>query len=187
VKTRDLAHVALFAALTAVLGLVPAVSVGPVPITAQTLGVMLAGSVLGARRGFLALLLFLVLVAAGLPVLPGGRGGLAVFAGVTAGYLVAWPLGAFVTGLLTERLWQRYDLVRGIVANVAGGVVVVYLVGVPVLAAVGSLPLGAAVLSGVLPFLVGDAVKAVVAAAIAVQVRRSYPVIDRPRRAVPAS
>jgi biotin transport system substrate-specific component len=187
VKTRDLAYVALFAALTAVLGLVPAVDVGPVPITAQTLGVMLAGSVLGARRGFLALLLFLVLVAVGLPVLPGGRGGLAVFAGVTAGYLLAWPLGALVTGLVTERLWRRYSVAWGVVACVAGGIVVIYLVGVPVLAVFGHLSLREAVVAGALPFLPGDAVKAVVAAVIAVQVRRSYPVIERPRRAVAAS
>jgi biotin transport system substrate-specific component len=186
VKTRDLAYVALFAALTAVLGVVPAVQVGPVPITAQTLGVMLAGSILGARRGFLALLVFLVLVAVGLPVLPGGRGGLAVFAGPTAGYLAAWPLGALVVGLLTERVWRRYNLGWGVLANVAGGMVVIYLVGVPVLAAVGHLSLRAALVAGALPFLAGDAVKAVVAAAIAVQVRRSYPVIDRPARAAAA-
>src|SRR5919112_409529 len=71
VKTRDLAYVALFAAVIAVLGTIPAIPVGPVPITAQTLGVMLAGAVLGARRGFLAVLLFLVLVALALPFLPG--------------------------------------------------------------------------------------------------------------------
>jgi len=149
--------------------------------------VMLAGSVLGARRGFLALLLFLVLVAVGLPVLPGGRGGLAVFAGVTAGYLAAWPLGALVTGWLTERLWRRYTLARGVAANVAGGMVAIYLVGVPVLAVAAHLPLRQAVVAGALPFLAGDAVKAVVAAAIAVQVRRRYPVIESPRRGVAAS
>ena len=55
-KTRDLAYIALFAAITAGLGLIPAVAVGPVPITAQTLGVMLAGAILGARRGFLVFL-----------------------------------------------------------------------------------------------------------------------------------
>ena len=83
-KTKDLAYIALFAAITAVLGLVPAIQVGPVPITAQTLGVMLAGAILGARRGFLSQLLFLVLVAIGLPLLASGAGGLAVFAGPTA-------------------------------------------------------------------------------------------------------
>jgi biotin transport system substrate-specific component len=184
VKTKDLAYIALFAAITAVLGMVPAIQVGPVPITAQTLGVMLAGAILGARRGFLSQLLFLVLVAVGLPVLPGGGGGLAVFAGVTGGYLVGWPIGAFVVGLLTERFWARYNVAWGVVANVVGGMVVVYAIGVPWLALAADLSLKAAIVSGALPFLVGDLIKAVVAAVIAVQVRRSYPVIERPRRAV---
>jgi len=186
VKTRDLAYIALFAAITAVLGLVPAVQIGPVPITAQTLGVMLAGSILDARRGFLSQLLFLVLVAIGLPVLPGGGGGLAVFAGATAGYLISWPIAAFVVGLLTERFWARYNLAWGTVANVVGGIAVVYAIGVPVLKAVTGLPWSDAVWLGAAVFIPGDLVKAVVAAVIAVQVRRSYPVIERPRRAVAA-
>jgi biotin transport system substrate-specific component len=183
VKTRDLTYVALFAAITAALGLVPAVQIGPVPITAQTLGVMLAGAVLGARRGFLSQALFLLLVAIGLPLLASGTGGLAVFAGPTAGYLFSWPVAAFVTGLLTERLWTRYNVAWGTLANVVGGMVVVYLIGVPVLAAVTGISLGAAIVAGALPFLIGDLVKAFAAAVIAVQVRRSYPVIDRPRAA----
>ncbi len=186
-KTRDLAYVALFAALTAVLGLVPAINVGPVPITAQTLGVMLAGSVLGARRGFLALALFLVLVAVGLPVLPGGGGGLAVFAGPTAGYLIAWPFAAAVVGAITEWTWNRYNLGWALLANAVGGIVVVYAVGVPVLAAVLDLSPGVALSTGAAPFLVGDAVKVVIASVVAVQVRRAYPVIERPRRAASAS
>jgi biotin transport system substrate-specific component len=184
VKTKDLAYIALFAAITAVLGLVPAVQIGPVPITAQTLGVMLAGSILGARRGFLSQLLFLVLVAIGLPVLPGGGGGLAVFAGPTAGYLFSWPVAAFVVGLLTERFWARYNLAWGVVANVVGGIGVVYLIGVPVLKAVTGLPWSDAIWFGAAVFVPGDLIKAVLAAVIAVQVRRSYPVIERPRRAV---
>jgi biotin transport system substrate-specific component len=185
VKTKDLAYIALFAAITAVLGLVPAVQIGPVPITAQTLGVMLAGSILGARRGFLSQLLFLVLVAIGLPVLPGGGGGLAVFAGPTAGYLIGWPIAALVIGFLVERFWARYDVARGLVANVVGGIGVVYLIGVPVLKAVTGLPWSDAVWFGAAVFIPGDLIKAVIAAVIAAQVRRSYPVIERPRRAVP--
>lgn len=181
-KTRDLAYIALFAAIIGVLGLLPGIEIGPVPITAQTLGVMLAGSVLGARRGFLAVLLFLLIVAIGLPLLSGGRGGLAPFAGPTAGYLFSWPIAALVIGFLTERFWARYNIAVGVLVNVVGGMVVIYLIGVPVLAAIADLSLGEAVVSGALPFLIGDAVKAVVAAAIAVQVRRSYPVIDRPQR-----
>ncbi|MFN7599597.1 MAG: biotin transporter BioY, partial [Cereibacter sp.] len=83
---RSLTHIALFAALIAVLGLVPQITLAVgVPITAQSLGIMLCGTVLGARRGALAVVLFLVLVAAGLPLLSGGRGGLGVFAGPSAG------------------------------------------------------------------------------------------------------
>jgi biotin transport system substrate-specific component len=182
VTTKDLAYIALFAAITAVLGLVPAVAVGPVPITAQTLGVMLAGSILGARRGFLSQLLFLVLVAIGLPILPGGGGGLGVFAGATSGYLVSWPIAAGVIGLLTERFWTRYNVAWGVLANIVGGIVVVYAIGVPVLQLVTALPWGKALWLGAAVFIPGDLAKAVLAAAIAVQVRRSYPVIERPQR-----
>ena len=185
-KTRDLAYVALFAAIIAVLGTLPAINVGPVPITAQTLGVMLAGSVLGARRGFLAVLLFLVLVAVGLPLLSSGAGGLAPFAGASAGYLCSWPLAAAVIGWLTERVWSRYNVLLGTLINVVGGIVVIYAVGVPVLKAVTGLAWDTALWTGAAVFVPGDLVKAVVAAAVADVVRRSYPVIERPRRAVGA-
>jgi biotin transport system substrate-specific component len=154
-----------------------------VPITAQTLGVMLAGSVLGARRGSLSQLLFLVLVAVGLPLLPGGRGGLAVFAGPTAGYLLSWPIAALVIGLLTERLWRRYNVAWGVLVNVLGGIVVIYAIGIPVSAVVTGTPLGAA-LVGSFVFLPGDLAKAVIAAAVADQVRRSYPIVEPRDRVV---
>jgi biotin transport system substrate-specific component len=188
VKTRDLAYVALFAALTAVLGLLPAVPVPavPVPITAQTLGVMLAGAVLGARRGFLALLLFLLVVAIGLPVLAGGRGGLSVFAGPSAGFLYSWPVAALVTGLLTEALWRRFNLAWALVATLVGGIGVVYAIGIPFISVFSDTPLPVA-FTGSLVFVPGDVVKAVVAAVVAVAVRRAYPVIERPRRASAAS
>lgn len=181
-RTKDLAYIALFAAITAVLGMLPAIPVAavPVPITAQTLGVMLAGAVLGARRGFLALLLFLVLVAVGLPLLAGGRGGLAVFAGPSAGFLIAWPLGAFVTGLLTEAFWPRINVAWALVATLVGGVGVIYAVGIPFLSVFSGTSMLTA-FTGSLAFVPGDVVKAVVAAVVAVTVGRAYPVIERPR------
>ena len=179
VKTRDLAYVALFAAIVAVLGLLPPVPVPglPVPITAQTLGVMLAGSVLGGRRGGLALLVFLVLVAVGAPVLSGGRGGLGVFFGPSAGFLLSWPIAAFVIGLLTQSFWRRFNLAWALVANLVGGVLVIYAIGIPVLSVISDLSLSAAFI-GSLAFVPGDVVKAVVASVAAVAVRRAYPVID---------
>jgi biotin transport system substrate-specific component len=181
VRTRDLAFIALFAAIMVVLGFFPLIEVPllPVPITAQSLGVMLAGSILGARRGALALLLFLLLVVIGLPVLPGGRGGLGALLGPTGGYLVAYPVGAFVVGLITQRLWRRYGIGPALLANLVGGVLVVYAIGIPWLMVVSGLPLRTA-LAGSVAFVPGDLLKVVIASIAAVAVRRAYPIIEAP-------
>jgi len=176
--TRDIVFIALFAAIIAVLALFPPVTlpVVGVPITAQSLGVMLAGGVLGARRGALAVVLFLALVAIGLPLLSGGRGGFAVFAGPTAGYLFGWIAAAFAIGALTERAWGGLDFVKAFLICCAGGVVLLYAIGIPWSAMVAKIPLGTAAM-GSLPFIPGDLVKAVIAAAAMVIVKRSYPII----------
>ncbi len=128
---RTIAYIALFAALTAALGFIPALQLASgVPVTAQTLGIMLGGCVLGAWRGGLAALLFLVLVALGVPLLAGGRGGLGVFFSPSAGYLLGWPIGAFIIGLLIRHLPIAAPLSRGILASIIGGVVVIHLTGV---------------------------------------------------------
>ena len=101
---RNLTLVALFAALIAALALIPKFSLGfGVPITAQSLGIMLCGTVLGAKRGALAVLLFLLLVALGLPLLAGGNGGLGAFMLPSSGFLIGFPVAAFVTGLIVEK------------------------------------------------------------------------------------
>jgi biotin transport system substrate-specific component len=173
---RDLALVATFAGIVAALGLVPAF-VPPgfsVPITAQSLGVMLAGAVIGARRGFLSLVLLLVLVAVGLPLLAGPRGGLGVFAGPSVGFLVGWPLAAFAVGWLTERGGPTYRLSWGLVANLLGGIVVLYIFGIVGIAAVARISLHQAAVSTWI-FLPGDMVKAVVCAVVARGVHAAYP------------
>ncbi|MGZ4612234.1 MAG: biotin transporter BioY [Kineosporiaceae bacterium] len=180
---RDLALVAVGAALIAVLGL-PGAFQPPglsVPITAQTLGVMLVGLILGARRGALAVLVFLVLVAAGLPLLAGGRGGLAVFTGPSAGFLVGWLPGAFVTGLLADVRPPRLEIVGLFLAAVVGGIVVVYAVGIPVLAVRSHLSLAHAFTAS-LVFVPGDLLKAGVAAVIARGVERGYPLRESSSR-----
>jgi biotin transport system substrate-specific component len=175
-SSRDLALIATFTGVVAALGLVPAF-VPPgftVPITAQSLGVMLAGAVLGARRGFWALALFLVLVAVGLPLLAGGRGGLGVFATASVGFLLCYPVAAFVIGWLTERGGPTYRLPWGLVANTVGGIVVLYAAGIAGLVAVAHLGVWeATALNGW--YLVGDAVKVVVAALVARGVHAAYP------------
>ena len=96
--------VALFAALIAILGLVPAFPLASgVPITAQSLGVMLCGTILGSKKGGLAALFFVVLTLVGLPLLAGGRGGIGLLAGASAGFIVGFPVAAYITGWLMEK------------------------------------------------------------------------------------
>lgn len=107
-RSVDIALIAAFAALIAVCAILPSISVnGLVPITLQTFGVLLSGAVLGARRGFLAVVLYLVLGAAGLPIFSGGAAGLGVFSGPTVGYLLGFPFAAALCGFIVERLSRR--------------------------------------------------------------------------------
>ncbi|MEV4108423.1 biotin transporter BioY [Nonomuraea sp. NPDC049695] len=174
--TGDLARVAVFAALIAVLGLPGSLNLfgDAVPITLQTFGVMLAGAILGTWRAALAVAVLLVLVAAGLPLLAGGRGGLGVFAGPSAGFLIGWLPGAAVTGWLVERAGRNPGIVPLVVACLVGGVGVVYLFGVPVQAALTGISLGKAALLSV-QFLPGDLLKAVFASVVARGTQRAYP------------
>ncbi len=180
---RDAALIAVFAGFVAALGVVPAFQPPgfSVPITAQSLGVMLAGAILGARRGFAALALFLVLVAVGLPLLAGGRGTLGVFFTPSVGFLLAWPLTAYVIGWLTERGGSTYRLPWGIVANIVGGIVVLYAAGIAGIAAVAGISVWAATVSTWI-FIPGDLVKAVLAALIARGVHAAYPGLISARR-----
>jgi biotin transport system substrate-specific component len=133
-SSHSIALIALFAALIAVLGLVPRIDLPlGVPITAQSLGVMLAGCLLGPRRGFLALVLFLAGVALGLPLLSGGRGGIGVFAAPSVGFLLGYPLGAAATGAAMRALPGPAWL-RAFAASAMGGIGVVYLCGIAGLA-----------------------------------------------------
>jgi biotin transport system substrate-specific component len=175
VDATDLARVAVLAAVIAVLGLPGAISVlGGVPITAQTLGVMLAGAILGPWLGALCILVLLALVAVGLPLLAGGTGGIGVFAGPTAGYLVGWILGALVVGAIVHLGGRKPALVRTAAAMVAGGILAIYAVGIPVQSAVTRLPLLETVYTS-LVFLPGDLVKAAIATGIVMTLVRGYP------------
>lgn len=182
-KTQDTVLIALFAALIVVLSLVPPIPLPaiPVPVTLQSLGVMLTGAMLGPTRGLFACLLYLLLAAIGLPVLPGGRGGLGVFFGPTGGFLLGMALGAFMTGWLARR-WVsvsgsnlRTLLAYG-VACIVGGIGAVYLIGVPWLASVTQMGLGKAALA-VLVFIPGDLVKVAIASWVAWRVERVWPIL----------
>ncbi|WP_322495870.1 biotin transporter BioY [Chloroflexus sp.] len=132
----------------------------PVPITGQTLGVLLVGSLLGPRLGFAALLLYLIEGAIGLPFFAGGKSGYTHLFGVTGGYLISFPIAAALTGWLATWGWDRRFLTT--VASMALASLVIYVIGATWLAFfIGPVD---AIVKGVLPFLVGDAIKIALAA-----------------------
>lgn len=174
-KLRDYPRIAIFVGLIAALALVPAIYLIPdVPVTAQTLGVMLAGAVLGSYRGALAVLLFELLALVGLPILASGKGGLAVFTGPTAGYLIGWIFGAYVVGLVIEKLPKINLAVSATLGFVLGGIVTVYIPGILWVSYSLNLPLVPVAL-GNLVFLIGDSVKIVLAVLILLGIRSANP------------
>lgn len=179
---RDLAQIAVFAALIIALGLPGTITIGgsAVPITLQSLGVMLAGALLGARKGTLAVLTVIVLGLA-LPVLAGGRTSLVSLSSPTAGFLIGWLPAAAVIGWLTYRMLPRYNLFAGIAINLLGGIAVLYVFGIAGMLVRTDMTVAAAFAANV-SFLPGDALKAVVAAAVAAQVHRAYPALADRRR-----
>ena len=176
IDIRDITRIAIFAAIIAVLGIPGAIPAfgGAVPITAQTLGVMLAGAVLGSWRGAAAVLTFLALVFVGLPLLSGGRGGVGVFAGPTVGYLIGWVFGAFVVGAIAQAETRRPTWWWTALGCFVGGILVVYTFGIPLQSLITQLPLAETVLTSAV-FLPGDTLKVVIATVITMALWRAYP------------
>lgn len=174
--TKTFVRIALMAALIGALGLVPPIFLpltAGVPISAQTMGVMLAGVLLGGRNGALAAALFMLVVALGLPLLSGGRGGLGAFVAPPAGFLIGFLPGAFVTGLLARRL-PLPPALAVFAACLVGGVGVIYACGIVGLSLVTHMPLQKAALV-TLAFLPGDLIKAVGATLVALAAFRAQP------------
>ena len=163
-KLNDLMYAGLFAALTAVLGLVSIpLPFSPVPISGQSLAIMLAGSVLTVRQAGLSLLTFLLVGAIGVPVFAGGTGGLGIVFGPRGGYLLGFMLGAMAISALKGSGYQVWRLA---IANVVGGIGVVYVLGVVWLSVVTGMGLQKAFLAGALPFIPGDLLKVFIASVV---------------------
>ena len=159
---------ALFIALTAQL----VIPLDPVPITGQTLGVLLVGGALGSKRGGFSTLLYIVLGfflpvyaghAQGIDHIVGSTGGHVVL-GATGGYLIGFVIAAAIVGRLAELGWDRNFI--GAVAAFIVGNLVIYAVGVPWLMLATGLGINAAIAGGLTPFLLGDGLKILVAAAV---------------------
>lgn len=184
----DLGLIAVFAALVAGAALVPGLALNGfgVPITFQTLAVMLTGLVLGPARGFAAVGLYTLLGLAGLPIFSQGRSGLAILAGPSAGYIIAFPIAAAVVGWLATVVIRRTTKARALwffLAATVTSVVFVHTLGVLGIALNSKATLEQAFLSD-LVFYPGDIIKNLLAAAVAVALHRAFPdvLVRRVRR-----
>jgi biotin transport system substrate-specific component len=135
-----------------------------VPYTLQTGSVLLVGTALGLRRAALSMALYVLAGAIGLPVYSDGASGLAKLFGFTGGYLAAFIVSGAVVGWLAERRWDRSSL--GMLGLMTIGTLLIYAIGVPVLALVLHLDAWTAIYSGAIVFLPWDALKAGVAAGL---------------------
>ncbi len=170
-RPTDLVHSAFFAALTAVLGLISIpIPMSPSPISAMSLGIMLTGSILTVRQAAFSVITLILMGAAGLPVFAGMSGGIGILLGPRGGYYFGFLIGVMLIAWLRGRQNRIWRLA---LANVTGGVMVVDLFGVVWLSFITDISLGNALIAGVLPFLLGDLVKAFIATWIGALVNRS--------------
>lgn len=178
-NATDLGLIAVFAALVAGSALIAAIPVGGlgVPITLQTLAVMLTGLALGPGRAFAAVGLYTLLGLAGLPIFSGGRSGLGILASPSAGYIIAFPLGALAVGWLTTIVLRRTMKYRGLflfAAAMASSVVVIHSLGVLGMMVNGKLDLSKAFLLD-LAYYPGDIIKNVLAVTVALALHKAFP------------
>jgi len=162
---RDMLYAALFASLIGVLGyvIVP-LPFSPVPITGQTLAVMVAGCVLTPLQAGLSVLTFIFIGAIGVPVFSGGAAGIGVIFGTKGGYLLGFLIGAIVISFIRGK---ANSIPRMIFACILGGIIIVYVLGVPWLSYVTGMGMNKAITAGALPFIPGDLLKAIAAGFIA--------------------
>ena len=161
--TRSVSLVVAFSLLTALAAQI-VIPIGPVPITGQTFAVLLTGALMGSRLGAMAMIVYLIEGASGLPFFYGGHGGIAHLLGPTGGYLVAFPAAAFVTGAFAENGWDK-RFSTAVVAMAVGSALIL-LAGWAWFAALMHAPLAAAFQVSVAPHIIGDIVKILLAAAV---------------------
>lgn len=161
---------ALFAALTAVVSQF-SIPIGPVPINLATLSVFIAGAVLGAKYGALSQFVYVMLGAVGLPVFAGFSGGAHVIVGPTGGYLIGYIAAAWLVGVLVTRFGAS---VLALVIAMVAGLALCYLMGTIWFMMVTKTALWASLTLCVFPFLIGDAVKIAVTAALIPQLNKAF-------------
>jgi biotin transport system substrate-specific component len=165
IQINDMIYAALFATLISVFGYISIpLPFSPVPLTGQTLMIMLVGCVLTPLQAGLSVITFIFMGIIGLPVFSGGASGIGVIVGSNGGYLIGFLIGSIVISLIKNK---NSSIISMLMANIIGGIVVVYILGVLWLSYITGIGVYRAFIVGALPFIFGDLIKAVVAALVA--------------------
>ena len=158
-KTKNIIYCAMFATITAILAQISIPLPGGVPLTLQTFAVSLAGIILGSKRGFISILVYVLMGCFGIPVFAGFTGGVGIVAGVTGWFIISFPIMAFIIGLVCERTDNKIFIFLGMVL----GSIVNYAIGAVQFAIVANSTLYNAFLVSVLPFILVGLIKALLA------------------------
>ena len=165
--TKHLVYTALMTAIICILGIVPSVPLPfmPVPIVLQNIGIFLAGIILGRKLGTTSVIVFLLLVATGLPVLSGGRGGIGVFAGPSAGFLFLYPVVAYFIGIIRDAYLHKINFLVIFIATLVIGVLGLDILGTIIMGFIIHIPISKAFILS-FSFMPGDIIKAIIASLI---------------------
>jgi biotin transport system substrate-specific component len=166
-STKYLVYTALMTAIIAILGFIPAIPlpIMPVPIVLQNIGIFLAAILLGRKYGTLSIIVLLLLVATGLPLLSGGRGGIGVFAGPSAGFLFMYPVITYLIGLVRDLYFKKINFVVLLITTIVIGVVLLDIGGTLLMGIMTNIPMSKSVLLSFV-FMPADIIKAVIASFI---------------------
>lgn len=175
-KVKSMVLISMFTAVLVVLSyLAIPLPFSPVSLTGQTLGIMLIGSVLAPLEAFISIVVYLLLGAVGLPVFSGGHSGLGSLFGPTGGFLFSFLIGVVIISYLKG---DGKSIVRLVSANLIGGIIIIYAIGVPWLAIFLKMSFLKAATIGAIPFIPGDLIKVAVASISAVALNKRLSVIN---------
>ncbi len=170
VSTKDMILAGMFAALIGVMGYVSVpIPISPVPISGQTLAIMLIGLMLTPKQAFYSVATWMLVGIAGAPVFSGGRAGIGVLAGPSGGYIIGFLAGAVAISYLKGK---DVSMAKMYMAAIVGGILVVYACGVPMMAFLLNMDAATALKAGALPFLIGDFIKVFIAVNLAYALRK---------------
>ena len=168
-KTRDLVVCSLFAAMTAVLSQISIPLPNGIPLTLQLLAVFLCGVILGAKKGFISTLVYVALGAIGLPVFAGFTGGFQYIVGYSGGFIISFPLVAFIIGFVSEKT----DNMVLILLSTILGLIVSYTIGTLVFSLVTNTSISASLAACVIPFIFTDLLKCFIATVIGLKLKKN--------------